>query len=87
MDKKYNIQVNKSQPTPQEIVRYKNFNRVMRQYRRSEAKKPFHHFAFKLLIPLGLFLFLLFIMYYVTRIFDQQEKRLKERQRIEQTQP
>jgi hypothetical protein len=75
MTKKYNIQINRQAPTDTEITQYKNFPRLMRQYRRTKVRKPFHIFAAKLIWPLLLFIMLFVIFYYATRILEKKEKK------------
>lgn len=38
-ENKYQININKPAPTDQDINKYKNFNRVMQQYRRAGHRK------------------------------------------------
>jgi hypothetical protein len=74
---KYNIRLNVPKPSEEEIREFKNFNRVLHQYKRAKRPRPLHSIMGKMnrLIPIIIIILslLLFLMYYLQ--FMQQHKK------------
>ncbi len=69
---KYNIKIDDSEPKDLEIDKYRNFDRVLSQYKRNRKKrKPLHEVIYKLYryIPVIIVLILSFLMFAAYLLF------------------
>ena len=74
---KYKVRLNAPKPSEDEMREFKNFNRVLYQYKRAKRPRPLHSIMGKMnrLIPIIIIILslLLFLMYYLQ--FMQQHKK------------
>lgn len=71
-ENRYKINVNKPVPTDQEINKYKNFNRVLQQYRRTGHRKMQPNFLQRLnkYIPLLILAIIVLIFIWIFKVVN-----------------
>lgn len=76
---KYNIRLNAPKPSEDEIREFKNFNRILYQYKRAKRPRPLHSIMGKVnrMIPIIIIILslLLFLFYYLQFVGQHKKEQ------------